>query len=337
MLRSITVGFLAALATACASDAVPTSIETQAEMPLQGTQLQGMQLLGSQLQGMTMVGFQYAGATLHGASLANLRIEHGELVADQGQVTLRGAALVNMHLQAQVHNLATNPVTTAVVDYQITAVAAESAIYDPLQTGATYVYTVAQNVDATGVYQAACPADVDANHIAIPIAATWNEHGDRVESTALFTLGCTYGVIAKCYRWGYRPWVTGYGDLVTMHQICTRMARADYCGNGTTHTRDGTMINAWDNLPAPGPIMHHTTAPTGMTFEAGWSTSGAVCLSHARWLLGGPTVAAVCPDRLVAPNLLLGGTVCDTESQVLGAASPRMYDDSNLNLNLDLL
>lgn len=325
-------------ASACGgSGSVETTGGTQAEMSLQGTQLQGMQLQGTQLQGMTMVGFQYAGATLNGAALANVRIEKGELVAEQNSVTLRGTSLVNAHLQAQVHNTSTNPVTTAVVDYQITGIAAESSANDPLGTGNTYLYTMKQNIDGSGTYQLACSADADDNQVAIPVAATWNGHGDRVESTTLFTLGCTTGVIAKCYRWGYRPWVTGYGDLVSLHWTCTRMARADYCGNGMTFTRDGTMINAWDNLPAPGPIMPHGTTPTGMIFEAGWNTSGAVCLSHGRWLLGGPLIAAICPDRLIAPTLLLGGTVCDLEAQVLGGTGAKTYDESNLNLNLDLL
>jgi len=152
---------------------------------------------------------------------------------------------------------------------------------------------------------------------------------------------CTTGVIAKCYRWGYRPWVTGYGDLVALHWTCTRLARADYCGNGVSHTRDGTWINVWDNLPAPGPIQAHgggllQLPPSGMTFEAGWSTGGAVFLSHARWTTGGNLIAQACPDRLIPPSLL-GGTVCDVVSQVLGNGSTaRMFNESDLNLNLDL-
>jgi ADYC domain len=334
MLRSILLCGAALLAPACASE-VQTSIATQADMPLQGTQLQGMPLLGTQLQNMKMVGFQFSGATLNGSALVNVRIEHGELVAEQNGSTLHNTALNNAHLIAQVHTN-TNPDTTATVEYKIDAVATELSTWDHLMTEQTYIYTLSQNVDGTGTYQTACNADYDGNHVAIPIAATWNEHGDRVESSTLFTFGCTTGVIAKCYRWGYRPWVTGYGDLVTAHQICTRMARADYCGNGTSHTHENTMINAWDNLPSPGPIMHHTTTPTGMTFEAGWSTSGAVCLSHARWLDGGLVIAVPCPTRLIPP-LALGATVCDLESQVLGGSAARLYEESDLNANLDVL
>ena len=321
------------LAAACSTPAVETSITVQGEATQQGTQLQGLQLQGTQLSGMTMSGFQFTNATLNGTALNNVRIEHGEVVAEQGGVTLHGTSLRNAHLIAQVHNAS----TSVNVEYRIAGVETEPGTYDPTGSGGTYLYNLEQNVDGTGSYATACPADADGRTAAIPLAATWNDHGDRVESTTLFTFGCTTGVIAKCYRWGYRPWVTGYGDLVTTHQICTRMARADYCGNGTSHTHENTAINAWDNLPSPGPIMPHGTTPSGMVFEAGWNTSGAVCLSHSRWLLGGLTIAALCPDRLVAPNLLLGGTVCDVESQVLGGATSKLFDESNLNVNLDVL
>jgi hypothetical protein len=337
MTRSIIVCVVASGVASCAIEAEPERLVKveQDIMQNQGTMLQGVQLLGTQLQGKTFKGFQFSGATLNGVALSDLHLDKGELVATQGGSELRGAALVNAHVIGQVQTAA-GAVST--VDYAITAIEAEAAGYDPTATGHTYLYSIAQNVDATGTYQAACGTDVDGRSAAIPMAAIWNAHGDRVESTTLFTFGCTTGVVAKCYRWGYRPWITGAGDLAAMHWTCTRVARADYCGNGTPHTRDGTLINVWDNLPAPGPIQTRATAPVTMLFEAGWNTSGAVCLSHARWLLNGPIIALGCPGRLIAPGLsLLGGTVCDTVADVLGQSSGSvMFDESNLNLNLDL-
>jgi hypothetical protein len=331
-------GFAVLWVSACASEPVATGSQQQGLMQQQGTQLQGVQLQGSTVQGLTLRGFQFAGATLGGAALDNVRIEKGELVAEQNQITLRGTALVNAHVFAQVQNLAVTPPTTSLVEYQITAIEQEAAAYDRTPTGGTFLYTLAQNVDNTGSWQLACGADDDGKNAAIPLAATWNSHGDRVESSSLFTFGCTTGVIAKCYRWGYRPWATGYGDLVSAHWTCTRVARADYCGNGISHTRDGTVINVWDNLGGAGPIQSHGPALNGMVFEAGWNTGGAVCFSHARWLLGGPIIALGCPNRLLAPGVgLLGGTVCDDVAHVLGLASDaQMFDESNLNLNLDL-
>jgi hypothetical protein len=318
MTRAWITWFAALCVAACSSTPERSSSDEQDLWEQQGTQLNGLQLQGTQAAGMTMQGFQFDGATLNGTALSNAHIENGELVAEQNQVTLRGTDLKDAHLHAQLHNTSVNPPATLLVEYWISDIVAESS-YDPTNTGHTFLYTLKQNVDNTGSWQLACPADLDGKHVAIPLTAIWDEHGNRVESSTLFTLGCTTGVVAKCYRWGYRPWITGHGDVVATHWACTRLARADYCGDGTSHTHDGTEINVWDNLPSPGPIQARGTTPLGMLFEAGWDTHGAVCMSHARWLLGGPLIAVGCPGRLIAPGLLiLNATVCDTIAQVLG-------------------
>jgi hypothetical protein len=293
---------------ACASEVVETSSDQQASLEvqgtqlqgtqLQGTQLQGTQLQGTQLQGMTMQGFQFAGATLGGAALANVRVEHGELVAEQDQVRLHGASLIGAHLLAQLRTLNADPPVTALIEYRISNIVAEDAKYDPTKTGSTFLYTLEQNVDHRDSWQPACPADLDGRRVAIPLAATWSAHGDRIESSSLFTFGCTTGVIAKCYRWGYRPWLTGYGDLPAVHWACTRLARADYCGDGVSHTEENTWVNVWDDLSGPGPIQAHGTRPVGgMSFEAAWNTTGAVCLSRTRWKQTMKQIAAICPAR----------------------------------------
>jgi hypothetical protein len=319
--RVCMIGIAALSASACASDAVVLSSSEQASTQLapmqeQGMQLQGMQLQGMQLQGMTMQGFQVAGASLGGAPLVNLRVENGELVAEQGWVTLRGAALVGAHLYAQAGDDEANPPVAVLVEYRITDIAEEDPKYDPTYTGSTFLYTLEQNVDHTGSWQRACRPDLDGRSVAIPLAATWNAQGDRVESSSLFTFGCTTGVIAKCYRWGYRPWVTGYGDLAAMHWACTRLARADYCGDGVSHTQDGTWINLWDDLPAPGPIQYHGVRPlNGMHFEAAWNTEGAVCLSRTRWKADMKPVSKTCPQRRMSASR--AKKICDTVEDAL--------------------
>ncbi|HEX8114838.1 MAG TPA: ADYC domain-containing protein, partial [Kofleriaceae bacterium] len=232
MTRLCMTGIAALSVSACASDVVAMSSSEQAATVLQPMMQQGTELQGMQLQGMQLQGMQLQGASLGGGPLSNLRVENGELVAEQDQITLRGAALVGVHLYAQAADAAADPPVTVSVEYRITDIAEEDPRYDPTDTGSTFLYTLEQNVDHTGVWQPACRPDLDGRSVAIPVAATWNAQGDRVESSSLFTLGCTTGVIAKCYRWGYRPWVTGYGDLVAMHWACTRLARADYCGDG---------------------------------------------------------------------------------------------------------
>jgi hypothetical protein len=306
---------------------------------MQGIQMQGIQMQGIQMQGMNLVGFSVSGATLDGDPLQRVRIQRGEVIADRSEDAVRGTGLVGAHFVAQVRNAS----ATATAEFRIADIESEDDKYDPTDSGRTFLYTLEQRVPDDGSWRPACPTDPDGRQAAIPIAATWNEHGDRVESTTLFTFGCTTGVIAKCYRWGYRPWLSGYGDsMVAMHQTCTRLARADYCGNGVPGTRDGTKINVWDRLPPPGPIQKHGTTkvlgiplplpPPGMLFEAGWNTEGAVCLSTARWLLqDGIGLIRVCPNKLVPPGLLLP-TVCDTVAAVLVFdPDARMFNES-LNL-----
>ncbi|HEY5922368.1 MAG TPA: ADYC domain-containing protein [Kofleriaceae bacterium] len=309
-----------------------TSTVEQHGMNMQGMNMQGMNMQGMNMQGMNMQGFMFDGATITNHNLDDVRVVKGEVIAERGGHTLRGTALVGARFFASVASTANPPVLTE-AEYRITAIETESGSYDPTGSGNTFLYTLEQYRADTNAWVPACDADSDGRRVAIPLAATWNTLGARVESSTLFTFACTTGVIAKCYRWGYRPWLTGYGaNMADMHQSCTRMARADYCGDGVPHTEDGTWINVWDRLSYPGPIQRHgLLPPLGMLFEAGWNTDGAVCLSHARWLLD-DTLANLCPERLIPPGLL-GATVCDTVVQVLGQdPNAKLFNESYLNL-----
>jgi hypothetical protein len=111
---------------------------------------------------------------------------------------------------------------------------------------------------------------------AMPMRGTWNERGRREDSISEFSFACNGAVAVKCLNWTYEPW----GDA---HQACTRMASADYCGDGTSNTIGGTLISLYDRM---------TKAPQGLTpihfgdgkpdadfsFEAGWLPNGAECL-----------------------------------------------------------
>lgn len=68
-----------------------------------------------------------------------------------------------------------------------------------------------------------------------------------------YTFSCQRGAVAKCARsWGYKPWKTlaspehGPVSLQALHAACTRAARADYCGDGVSHTREGIPIGMND-------------------------------------------------------------------------------------------
>jgi len=112
------------------------------------------------------------------------------------------------------------------------------------------------------------------------VPGVWNESGARQDRMALggavvdTTYSCTTGALAKCELLGYRPWTAGPDQ----HQACTRMIRADYCGDGTAHTENGTTIDVFDVEGVQRP-----TNGDGLSFEAGWGPQGAICVSEPRY------------------------------------------------------
>ena len=172
-----------------------------------------------------------------------------------------------------------------------------------------------------------CGTDTDGT---TPIAAmpimkaylhpTYEEDTDQ----SRFTFGCVNAAVAKCALWGYRPWVTDrpetynsttkYRNVGMTHQACQRMVRADYCGNGMAHTRNGTPIDVYDAYGIQNP-----DNLGGNSLEADWRPDGAHCIRHTRWgtadatKTGGLTdvqyIQANCPSRLAAND-----SSCNNES-----------------------
>ena len=111
----------------------------------------------------------------------------------------------------------------------------------------------------------------------------WDDSGARVaadqvpEGTAPVTFSCTTGFMAKCVSWGYKTWASV--EQADLHQACTRMAPADYCGDGVPHTENGTSI---DIVDAVG-IQQQASKPGEMSFEAAWGPDGAVCVNQTRY------------------------------------------------------
>ena len=126
------------------------------------------------------------------------------------------------------------------------------------------------------------PADGDSGFQAVPVAEVWNSTGTQGFNPKHFTMACTGGAIAKCYRWGYRAWKPMTKALGHV-QACTRMAMADYCGNGKSHTMEGTPISIYDfaqpqanEAPAEPMDAIPTWYPSGwpgleMQFETAWT------------------------------------------------------------------
>jgi hypothetical protein len=253
---------------------------------LQGVQLQGVRMNGINFNGVNFNGIAMNGVHLDGAVLEGvagsqaLELRGGEIVAfPGGGGMLGGEDLEGAMLAGALSNGGTLPIEIADV----------SATADPEIYEYTLIYW-----DGTA-WGSLCGESDGAPVRALALEGTWDSSagtptgGDHVDEPGLFTFACKDAVIAKCVGMGYAPWraVTECYDgechvvsMRDMHQACTRMMRADYCGDGTPHTQDGTLVNVWDDfeIQAPDVVM-----PVAWHDEAEWSPNGALCIEQVRW------------------------------------------------------
>ena len=132
--------------------------------------------------------------------------------------------------------------------------------------------------DGKGGWQPACAPNAYGERWGFPVALP--EHHPGREGA--ITLTCASGAVGKCARFGYKPWAKGPKgeDLIPLHAACVRMVRADYCGDGQAHTKNGTEIDMYDDLDIQKSASQSDAA---FAFEAGWTPSGAACVAHTRW------------------------------------------------------
>jgi hypothetical protein len=167
---------------------------------------------------------------------------------------------------------------------------------------------------------------------ALAVGGVWDASGARQETAGKITLACETGVITKCIGWGYKPWARRDGQSLTeLHQACTRMARADYCGNGQSHTREGTLIDMYDRLG----VLAATTESSPewnlsrVSFEAAWAPEGATCLARTRDGRALETLTQECPGRFLASTAELGqGDHCKLQREGLRPGVPLLRNRS---------
>lgn len=145
--------------------------------------------------------------------------------------------------------------------------------------GEITLYRLSTLNPVSGAWERLCTPDADGFAGGFPLSGTWTDGGEHIASEDRFTITCTSGTSGKCVRMGYKPWKTRADgvSLWDLHQACTRMLRADYCGDGVPHTRDGTPVEVFDTLgiQAPDPA-------SGLSFEAAWGPEGAICIRRPR-------------------------------------------------------
>lgn len=126
------------------------------------------------------------------------------------------------------------------------------------------------------------------------IGDAWNPaNGSKItpRPSNVITLACRSAALAKCVEFGYRPWASKNGKaLADYHQACTRMVRADYCGDGTAHTVTGTPIHVLDQIGIQNAAQGQSYA-----VEAEWGPNGAKCLNPGNTRLPNQTIGCNIP------------------------------------------
>jgi len=287
----------AACAEAPAEEPGAFGAGAEAFITANGITLNGITLNGITLNGITLNGITLNGITLNGITLNGTQL-HGQRSDDGSPV--RGDAFEGATLTGALSN--GDPVTLLI-----------DAI-DPSSDPEISLYTVLYQSGSQ--WKGICGESNGVPLQAIPLAGQWDYSqgtptgGDHIDDPGVITFACEGSALAKCTTLGYKPWKTAKecrgADCKTvplrpLHQACTRMIRADYCGDGASHTRDGTPLNLWDNFG----IQVREQVTDGWLKEAEWSMEGATCVEHVRYdtadIEASAYIHAHCPERWSAP------------------------------------
>ena len=269
---------LVAAVCGCGAAGEPLASSTHALESPNGVHLNGVHLNGVHLNGVHLNGVHLNGVHLNGVHLNGVHLNGSLLtgVADDGAV-VSGEGLVGALLVGQLD-------TGDSLSLRIESVSfADNDERDPVSYVVSYKPGEEEwrplCADAEGTPMAA---------FAVPGVWSYEEGvpggGAHTDSDTLFTFACIDAAIGKCIDFGYKPWSTvdlcdaqscWPISLAPHHQACTRLLRADYCGDGRSHTTDGRRVNLYDDVG----VERDTNR---WAFEAEWNADGAVCMSDRR-------------------------------------------------------
>ena len=250
-------------------------------MTLNGMTLNGVSLNGVTLNGMTLNGITLNGVTLNGMTLNGVTLNGSLFSYTPGT----GPSISGLAFAGAIWQLTVQP-SGAAQPAQV-ALRFDNIYADPRNTsGDVFLYDISYSVDGNNTWTSLCRDGAGNRVAAIPIRNRWNyQTGARIEDPSAITFACANAALGKCVRLGYRPWATAQSgkkndppiSLADHHQACTRLIRADYCGNGTSYTLDGTLIEVYDDLQ---PNINSNTM--NWSLEGQWNPDGARCIGDAR-------------------------------------------------------
>jgi len=262
-------GFVAlcvGLGSACTDDGLEHAEVDQAVEIANGVSLNGVSLNGVSLNGVSLNGVSLNGVSLNGVSLNG--------------VSLNGVSLNGVALDGTAYSgvPAIGPTYTATLSNGSTLVLRiDSAVQGTGANADVWMYAVAFETD--GGWQPLCGLDeAGAPTLALAVEGTWNTAagvpggGAYSNDGGQMTFACRGKSIAKCVELGYKTWTGHTHEL----ESCVRLLRADYCGDGTSYTVNGQLVNLYDDAG-----IQVDTESWGV--EAEWTRDGARCIRDATY------------------------------------------------------
>src|SRR4051812_4641883 len=232
---------------------------------INGTTLNGKSINGTQLTDVYLMSVQLDSPQIDGATVAGVSLHGTTFTGSLGGTDLNPADFAGAVFQAQLSDG--------------TDLHVRFDQYSLLSTprGDFNSYAVSYETDSGWV--SLCGTEADGSPVmAIPLNGRFDysqgtsSGGVYDSSGPVFTPACRHYAAAKCVEMGYQPWVTSPAPLEPYFQTCTRVLRADYCGDGTSFTVDGTLIDIYDRLG----VQTDTESWMG---EAEWGPNGALCMA----------------------------------------------------------
>lgn len=254
-------------------------------LAINGLAINGLAINGLAINGLAINGLAINGLAINGKVFNKLALEGSVLVATNGSQTLKGT-----QLKGSVLNYEFRMADGSKIPFQLKI---EDVKLEPGSKDVwTYYVTQRFTSDPANVpWASICSNEQGKPDYGIPLAGVWDQNtGNRIDAPNVFTFACRDFALGKCVTLGYRPWAKAIDctssyrsrdcDEVALsdyHQACTRMIRADYCGNGKSFTVNGTVIDVYDYLDPPINVPE-----TDWDIESRWTTKGALCLSEPR-------------------------------------------------------
>jgi len=294
------VGMVAAVVGFGACDGGLAEEVEAREVDANGFRLNGFRLNGFRLNGFRLNGLVLSGEGGDEIELAEIRLDKAKKGKKGSQVVWSWLAGGDLHVMTDANKvLSGQQLKGAEFVFKVQEGEAWSTKtvrihkIKPLTPGAEVLIYDLKIRTEKGPWQPLCLDGQGHATEAILLDGVWDaETGDRVapSPSQAVTFACRDAALAKCVEWGYRPWDSVDGvSIADHHQTCTRASRADYCGDGVSHTYDGVQIHVLDEVGI------QEDEGDDYLVEAEWGPDGAVCLNEANTRLPDPSFACDLP------------------------------------------